>query len=117
MLSFSPRATDCARDIGGVEGADGRVELARDRNGVRGAELARDSEGVLGRSRSGTGGARLHPNRDVRRAGSDGWWSVSTGEGLARSLGLDGGSSSDIGRAGRLIEEMVVRKEATCAVV
>lgn len=112
MVSLSPpRATDCAREKGGVEGADGRVELARDSGGVRRTELAR--EGVRRRSRSGTGGARLHPNRDVRRAGSDGWWSAGTGEDLASSLGINGGSSSEIGRAGRLIEEMVERKEAT----
>lgn len=113
VLSLSPGKdidTDCARDIEGVKGA---TELAREREGVRpSTDPARDSDGVRGRSRSGAGGARDQPNKDVKIASSEGWPSDGGGEDREPSVvGVAGGSSSEIEGVGRRIEERVERRE------
>jgi hypothetical protein len=88
VLSLMPGATDGARD---TEGDDGITELARD--SVRGStELARERDGVSERSCSAAGGARVHPNRDVRIAVSEGCMSCAGGDDREPSVvGVRGG--------------------------
>ena len=119
VYSLSPgndSETDCARDTEGVDGADGINELARDNVGVRGSvEFARDREGVRGRSRSGAGGATVHPKRDVRMAFSEGRTSGAGGDNCERLVvGIRGGASSEMGSVGMITEENVERNVFNC---
>jgi hypothetical protein len=78
-------------------------------------EAARERDGVRGRSRSGGGGARVHPKRDVRIAVSEGCVSDTAGDDRQSAVvGVGGGSPSDIGGVGTLTEDNVERSELVC---
>jgi hypothetical protein len=116
VLSLSPgddKATDWARD---TEGDGGITECARDMDGVWGnMEAARERDGVRGHSRSGGGGARVHPKRDVRIAVSEDCVSGTAGDDRESAVvGVGGGSPSDIGGVGTATEDKVERSELIC---
>jgi hypothetical protein len=64
-------------------------------------ELAREMDGVRGRSRSGVGGARDQPNKEVRMAVSEGWLSDAGDDADELSAGVHMDSSSEIEEFGR----------------
>jgi hypothetical protein len=78
-------------------------------------ELALERDGVRRCSRSGAGGARVHPKRDVRIAISEGGVSSAEVDDRESSVvGVGGDSSLDIDGVGRMIKETIERSELIC---
>jgi hypothetical protein len=90
------KETDEAREMDGVDETTGNIEVARDRDDVRG--------------RSGVKGTSPHPNSAVKIAVSEG--TVIGVEHGAR----DSGSSNTVG-VGRVKEEIVERSKLSCVEV